>query len=510
MKNWLVLLLMISGFHLFGQNPNYKKGLSTRALFMDYQSQNGGDISAFNNYHHGFELAFHSRLNENVKLVIPFNVGQVTSHVKNNLENEEAWFHKTVYGIGGQIQYEFGNLESQVVPYLVGGIDGVFEREGEFNLQVPIGFGLNFKQADNVYWFWQSDYRFSLGDDRNNLHHGIGFVYLWDGQGGMPKKEEKKDMIDSDGDGIVNDLDLCPNAAGTKALSGCPDKDGDGVADYEDKCPEKPGLKSYMGCPDTDGDGVADNEDECPEMVGLVSNKGCPDGDRDNDGVPNSIDQCPDLPGTVENKGCPGADSDGDGVADNIDKCPNEKGSKAANGCPDRDGDGVPDYADKCIDKAGLAVYGGCPDTDGDGIDDSRDRCPNKFGSVATNGCPEIAQEDKRVLELAMRAVQFDTGRASLKSESYEILRQISSIMGRYPDYNLTISGHTDSVGDANSNLRLSEKRAKSCYEYLQTLGVLSSRMKYQGFGEAQPISDNNSLRGRALNRRTEFTLSPR
>jgi len=307
-----------------------------------------------------------------------------------------------------------------------------------------------------------------------------------------------------------NDLDLCPNAAGPKSLKGCPDRDGDAIADYEDKCPDVAGLRNFNGCPDTDGDGISDQEDECPNMVGIAANKGCPDSDRDNDGVPNSIDKCPDIPGTVEAGGCPGADSDGDGVADTVDKCPNEKGSSRTNGCPDRDGDGVADYADKCINDPGLAIFGGCPDTDGDGIDDSRDRCPKRYGSVATNGCPEIETEDRKVLELAMRAVQFDTGKNSLKNESYDILRQIAGIMNKYPDYNLSIAGHTDSVGNANSNKTLSERRAKACYEYLQTLGVQSARMTYIGYGETQPISDNSSLRGRALNRRTEFTLSPR
>ncbi len=494
------------------QNSNYNKGISVRALFMDYQSQqDNGSITAFNDYHHGFEFAYHHRLNQNVKFVLPVNVGQVSSHLLQNTELSDNCLHKTVYGVGGQVQYEFGNLQSKVVPYVVGGIDAVFENEGDFNLQIPLGFGLNFQQTENAYWFWQSDYRFSLAENRNNLHHGIGFVYLWDGMSTDKTMDDKEeDKLDSDGDGIENDLDLCPNAAGPKSLSGCPDRDGDAIADYEDKCPDDPGLKNFGGCPDTDGDGVSDMDDECPNMVGIIANKGCPDADRDNDGVPNSIDKCPDIPGTVENGGCPGADSDGDGVADAQDKCPNEKGPSRTNGCPDRDGDGVADYADKCINDAGLAIFGGCPDTDGDGIDDSRDRCPNRYGSVATNGCPEIESADRKVLELAMRAVQFDTGKSSLKNESYDILKQIAGIMVKYPDYNLSIDGHTDSVGNAEKNKNLSEKRAKACYEYLQTLGVGSARMSYKGFGETQPISDNSSLRGRALNRRTEFTLSPR
>ena len=108
-----------------------------------------------------------------------------------------------------------------------------------------------------------------------------------------------------------------------------------------------------------------------------------------------------------------------------------------------------------------------------------------------------------------MRAVQFDTGKSTLKSESYDVLRQIADIMKKYPEYKLSIDGHTDSVGNSDANLRLSQKRAEACYRYLTTLGVSDYRIDHKGYGETKPISDNNSLRGRALNRRTEFTLMP-
>lgn len=67
---------------------------------------------------------------------------------------------------------------------------------------------------------------------------------------------------------------------------GCPDSDGDGIADHKDKCPNIAGLEKFVGCPDSDGDGVADNEDECPNLKGLIEFKGCPEPDQDNDGVP--------------------------------------------------------------------------------------------------------------------------------------------------------------------------------------------------------------------------------
>jgi outer membrane protein OmpA-like peptidoglycan-associated protein len=106
-----------------------------------------------------------------------------------------------------------------------------------------------------------------------------------------------------------------------------------------------------------------------------------------------------------------------------------------------------------------------------------------------------------------MRAVQFETGSAVLKPESYSILNQIVAIMNRYPAYQLRIVGHTDNVGDAKRNQELSETRAAACYEYLVAQGARTTRMTYAGFGEDYPIAPNSTATGRTLNRRVEFDL---
>jgi outer membrane protein OmpA-like peptidoglycan-associated protein len=112
------------------------------------------------------------------------------------------------------------------------------------------------------------------------------------------------------------------------------DSDGDGVADNEDLCPNVKGLKEYKGCPDTDGDGVFDDLDECPKVLGPKENKGCPWPDSDNDGLSDNKDDCPTISGPVENRGCPYGDTDGDGVNDNVDPCPKTAGSIENKGCP--------------------------------------------------------------------------------------------------------------------------------------------------------------------------------
>lgn len=126
-------------------------------------------------------------------------------------------------------------------------------------------------------------------------------------------KEAPAPPPDSDGDGVIDDLDKCPGTPkGVKVdKAGCPlDSDGDGVADYLDKCPGTPkGVKvDKAGCPlDTDGDGVADYLDKCPDTPkGVkVDKAGCPL-DSDGDGVPDYLDKCPDtLKGApVNSVGC--------------------------------------------------------------------------------------------------------------------------------------------------------------------------------------------------------------
>jgi len=481
------LLLSILGCMIsiasYGQQVSAKQGISFKALFMDYQSQNGGSIGAIKDYDFGYEIGYYRQLQDNLKLVVPFKVGSVTSHT--NSEVDGSPFYKKVFGLDAQIQYQFLKDSSIVTPYIVAGLGGVLEDVGEFNMQAPLGLGFQFKASERAFINVQSEYRVSFTDDRNNIQHAIGFVYWFGPQ--APKKEEMLEIegedlvMDSDLDGIADYVDLCPNEFGTKELNGCPDVDGDGIADYLDDCPTEFGLLLFNGCPDTDGDGLSDNKDECPNIYGPINNKGCPGGDRDSDGVP-----------------------------DNVDRCPNQAGLIALGGCPDNDGDGIANLDDKCPNDPGPKVYNGCPDTDGDGLDDSIDKCPRSAGSVSTNGCPEITVKDKETLNIAMRALEFDTGRATIKGSSYSVMIQIADIMNRYPDYNLSISGHTDNIGKESTNQKLSEQRAKACYDFLVKNGIKSNRLSSQGFGESRPIADNTLLKGRSLNRRVEFNLVPR
>lgn len=121
---------------------------------------------------------------------------------------------------------------------------------------------------------------------------------------------------DSDGDGVIDADDRCPETPGPVELGGCPDGDGDGIADIDDRCPTEPedvdGFDDTDGCPevqDSDGDGLLDPDDKCPTEAGPLEEQGCPVRDRDGDGVVDGLDLCPDDPETKngyrDDDGCP-------------------------------------------------------------------------------------------------------------------------------------------------------------------------------------------------------------
>jgi OOP family OmpA-OmpF porin len=267
------------------------------------------------------------------------------------------------------------------------------------------------------------------------------------------------------------------------------------------------GLVIRFGGKDTDGDGVYDKKDACPEVAGLMEFNGCPD--ADGDGIKDSDDACPNVAGLAAMNGCP--DADGDSIADTDDMCPNVKGTKANKGCPDTDGDGVVDKNDKCPTKAGPMANGGCPwpDTDGDSILDKDDKCPEVAGIASEAGCPEvISNEAKMGMDAFANAILFNTGRASFKLGVTNELDGMVAIMNQFPSAEFAIKGYTDSIGSASNNLKLSDKRANAVRNYLVKNGIAASRLTAKGFGEESPVDTNMNRAGREKNRRVEVKVT--
>ena len=106
---------------------------------------------------------------------------------------------------------------------------------------------------------------------------------------------------------------------------------------------------------------------------------------------------------------------------------------------------------------------------------------------------------------IATLYINFDTGKSRIKQESYEIITAIQNLLEQNPDLKIAIEGHTDDVGDAAENLRLSENRARSVVIALSDEGIDENRLSYKGFGESKPIEDNTTEEGKAKNRRVEI-----
>lgn len=101
--------------------------------------------------------------------------------------------------------------------------------------------------------------------------------------------------------------------------------------------------------------------------------------------------------------------------------------------------------------------------------------------------------------------INFDTGKATIKPDSFATLDKIAKMMKEAPALKVRVEGHTDDTGQAGANLRLSLERATSVSEALIQRGVAPQRLAVAGFGQAQPLADNSSEQGRARNRRVEL-----
>ncbi len=285
-------------------------------------------------------------------------------------------------------------------------------------------------------------------------------------------KDRKPSRIDTDGDGIWDALDACPELPGLPELDGCPrpeaiaqraDSDGDGIPDIDDRCPLEPGLLKWQGCLDSDADGLIDPDDRCPNLAGIAAFGGCPykPNDADGDGVPDELDYCVYIKGSVATRGCP--DTDGDGISDIDDECPYFKGPKSNGGCP------------VLVDE----VVGGEP------------------------AAGAFAQPLKRVV------VHFDTDKAVIEPHEYHLLYELAVWVRELDDYYILIAGHTDAEGSGPYNQSLGMRRAEAVRDFLRQRGLPIEKMELVSYGETLPVDTNGTERGKARNRRAEVIVLP-
>ena len=121
-----------------------------------------------------------------------------------------------------------------------------------------------------------------------------------------------------------------------------------------------------------------------------------------------------------------------------------------------------------------------------------------------------VAREGDNIRLVMPGNITFQTDSYNLRGDFYPVLNSVGTVLAKYHDTTLRVSGHTDNTGSKAYNQSLSEKRATSVADYLVTRNVTRSRQLVQGVGYEQPIADNGTASGRARNRRVELYILPK
>lgn len=425
---------------------------------------------------------------------------------------------------GWGVVYNTGGTQTEIMESedVTGTLAGTFETETKNGS----GFGIDTDAINSVFGpVAQLKLSFFISDKHpGGKFQKSGMNDLLGTEGAMLNGNSGEG--DSDRDGVSNDDEV---AAGTDPKN--PDTDGDGLNDGKEinggtgtdplkADTDNDGLNDGIEVngaagtnplkADSDGDGLNDGE----EVLGVnsastplsPSGKSDPlnscdplqkgdDCDADNDGLSNATEK---SNGTDPNN----ADTDGDSVKDGSDDCPMQAGTDSK-GCPetkvtadDTDGDGL-----KNADETAAGTDPNNPDTDGDKVMDGADHCPLTPGKIDLHGCA-LSDEELATIKAASEHIYFNSGSATIKSESFADLDKLAAILKKHEEVKATIEGHTDSSGGADANKRLSQSRADAVKKYLTDKGVKADHLSSIGYGEERPIADNSTAAGRTKNRR--------
>ncbi len=358
---------------------------------------------------------------------------------------------------------------------------------------IPIGIGGEYIVSDQAAFGVSAGYNSTFSDNIDDIKAGGKdsywslslnlFAYL------------KAANNDLDGDKLLNDEE---RQLGTDPRN--PDTDGDGLKDGE----EVHTYKTNPLNPDTDGDGLKDGE----EVFTYKTNPLNPD--TDGDGLSDGEE-------VLTYKTNPlNPDTDGDGLSDG-DEVHKYKTDPLN---PDTDGDGLKDGEEVLTYKTNPLN----PDSDGDGLTDGDEVHKYKTNPLDPDtdhgGMPDGKEvqlglnpldpsDDVPIIKIGERiileGVNFETGKTTLLPGAKTILDQVASSLSAYPMAEVAIHGHTDNVGGAKYNMKLSQGRAEAVKAYLVSKGIPAPRISTKGFGFSKPVGDNASAEGRAKNRRIEF-----
>lgn len=496
------LVLAISSMN--AQNEKYDWGLGIHpSTFSFYSLQNG--VFDTNEYEPGVEFSVARYLNKSLDVGLEAAMAIVRTPDGVDNPSQNTLWRDNYYAINPFVRYKLYNdyiLKEKFLigPFIKAGL-GFNKYVGAENMGMyaPFGLGLNVRLGNSAHLTFQSSYNVGVLNSGNFLDHSVGFVvHFGEGYRKVNVKNYSVSKADADLDGIADKDDACPMEIGTRATSGCPDKDGDGIADMNDRCPEVKGYANLLGCKDSDNDGLIDPQDKCPNSFGSIEAEGCPElaNDKDKDGIADSEDACPQVPGFFTAAGCP--DEDGDGVMDLDDSCPKQYGYEKYQGCPlnlsdmkrMRDGTYV---IKRKVEGAAPSYY--TPEMS-DPLPPSPINTEQSDCFILGSNLNEIGQE-----------INFDADRATILNSSLGDMAEASRMILNCSSNRIVILAHTDSDGDDNYNLRLSERRAQAVMRFFLERGVPRNRMSIKAMGESQPLFSNDTEENKRKNRRIEFLV---
>ena len=220
---------------------------------------------------------------------------------------------------------------------------------------------------------------------------------------------------------------------------------------------------------------------------------GLGDTDKDRDGIINRKDKCPKIPGDPEFNGCP--DTDGDGIPDPEDKCPEVSGELVNNGCPEAE-----DLSDenKTLDDENLKTQIGTesPTISYNISSIDQQSSEDKLGALEDEKISKTTLPDEQMLIYFPANSSKVLGKTTIKK-----LKIVVSTLLNQMDLKVLLEGHSSNDGDFTINLNLSQQRANIVKDFLIGEGIESNRISVKALGEDEPIFDNNTSQGRALNR---------
>ncbi len=161
----------------------------------------------------------------------------------------------------------------------------------------------------------------------------------------------------------------------------------------------------------------------------------------------------------------------------------------------------------KKVEAAPVVAAVADKDSDMDGVMDSKDKCPDsaKGSKVDADGCYVALEGDK---EFTLN-VKFQSGKSVIQPDSKGQIAELAAFLTSYPQTNTTVEGHTDSVGSAEYNKSLSQKRAEAVKQSLiNDYKISAERVSAVGYGEEKPIADNATAEGQSQNRRVVAKVS--